>query len=407
MMLKKIKQKILYGVRAEEFFSQQTLCRQYEQQIANETQARSQAEQLCRQYEQQIANETQARSQAEQLCRQYEQQIANKTQARSQAEQLCRQYEQQIANETQARSQAEQLCRQYEQQIAELTTSDSAKDKLAQTYQSSIRYLLTHPQVSDAQRCLICGGVAKFQHSAKILNKYDIGYYYCSACGHMQTEKPYWLSESYAAPLQASDTGLVSRNLYVSKMILSLISSLFSADTKCLEYAGGYGLLTRLLRDSGLDCKWYDKYADGIFSRGFEDDGKTRYDLVFAVEALEHFEDPLFELETIFSKSNSLLFTQELLSDPPQDPAEWWYYCLEHGQHLNLYSEKCLAYIAAKFKNKFCFYRGFGLFTDKMIDEDLFKQAIDCYEENSAAFVKNLSPLTFADMLDVIERSKK
>lgn len=46
-------------------------------------------------------------------------------------------------------------------------------------------------------KCKICNKTTKKIFTAKILNKYNIGYFSCPNCKFIQTEEPYWLEESY------------------------------------------------------------------------------------------------------------------------------------------------------------------------------------------------------------------
>ncbi len=41
-----------------------------------------------------------------------------------------------------------------------------------------------------------------------------------------------------------------------------------------LDYAGGYGVFTRLMRDIGFDFYWHDPYTQNLFANGFEKDIK-------------------------------------------------------------------------------------------------------------------------------------
>jgi hypothetical protein len=50
-------------------------------------------------------------------------------------------------------------------------------------------------------------------------------------------------------------------------------------------------------------------------------------------------------------------------------PDEWWYYGLEHGQHISFYTKKTLEYIAAKYDlNFYSNNRDIHFLTKKQID---------------------------------------
>lgn len=70
----------------------------------------------------------------------------------------------------------------------------------------------------DAMKCKICNNKSNYIFKAKLLNKYDVKYYHCSNCGFLQTEEPYWLEEAYNKSINISDTGIMSRNLFLSQL---------------------------------------------------------------------------------------------------------------------------------------------------------------------------------------------
>ena len=195
------------------------------------------------------------------------------------------------------------------------------------------------------KRCKLCQGSSRFIFQSKILSKYDVSYYVCGQCGFLFTEEPYWLEEAYTEAINRSDTGIVARNLCLRNVASVFLWRLFDHRGRFLDYAGGYGLFVRLMRDVGFDFYWEDKHCQNLFARGFEGaDGN--YELVTAFECFEHFDDPVQELNRIFGKSDSLLFTTDILPNPIPQPESWWYYGLEHGQHISFYSIQSLRRLA-------------------------------------------------------------
>ena len=51
--------------------------------------------------------------------------------------------------------------------------------------------------------------------------------------------------------------------------------------------------------------------------------------------------------------SKNILFTTTLLPSPVPKPGTWWYYGLEHGQHVSFYSLETLQSIAKHFNLHF------------------------------------------------------
>ena len=117
--------------------------------------------------------------------------------------------------------------------------------------------------------CKICGHEVAKIFEKKILNKYQVGYFQCPNCEFIQTEKPYWLDEAYKDPINASDTGLISRNIYLSRLTSLLIFFFFDKTGCFLDFAGGYGIFTRLMRDIGFDFLWQDPFTTNLFAKGF------------------------------------------------------------------------------------------------------------------------------------------
>lgn len=113
-----------------------------------------------------------------------------------------------------------------------------------------------------------------------------------------------------------------------------------------LDWAGGYGVLTRLLRDRGLDFRHLDAYSPNLFAQGWEGDLAEGWDLITMYEVLEHLTDPFTDLEALAEASPILLFSTQLLPEPPPTPGSWWYYAPESGQHVSFFSRAALLALA-------------------------------------------------------------
>lgn len=198
-------------------------------------------------------------------------------------------------------------------------------------------------------KCKICGATATFLGKSVIMKKHDISFFSCGNCGFVQTEEPYWLDEAYKNPVNISDTGYMQRNIQFSKILTALLSIYFNPRGKFLDYGGGYGVFVRLMRDIGFDFYWYDKYAPNLFSSGFEWNGTDKIEAVTAFEVLEHLVNPLVEIEKMFSISRNVIFSTILLPDSVPKPDKWWYYGLDHGQHISFYKKTTLHFLATKF----------------------------------------------------------
>ncbi|OKH30413.1 glycosyl transferase group 1 [[Phormidium ambiguum] IAM M-71] len=228
-------------------------------------------------------------------------------------------------------------------------------------------------------KCKICRSETTHFAKATILEKYDIDYFKCENCGFVQTEEPYWLSEAYTNAIASSDVGLVFRNLQFSQITSNIIFSIFDDSSKFLDYGGGYGLFVRLMRDAGFDFYWYDKFCENIFAKGFATVAEEgEYELVTAFEVFEHFSNPLTEIQSILKFSRNIFFSTELLPENNPKPGEWWYYSLQDGQHIAIYTAKSLAIIAETLGlNYYTNGLNLHLITEKQIPEVLFRNL--CY----------------------------
>lgn len=181
----------------------------------------------------------------------------------------------------------------------------------------------------------------------EVLNRYPVDYHRCAECGVVALPSPTWLPEAYASAISDADTGLLRRCRRLSFATGAVIRAEGLRGGRFLDWAGGYGTLTRMMRDKGYRYWHHDEYAEPIFAREFRDDGSASYDLVSAYEVVEHLADPRRELAAVSKRSDRLLFTTELLPDPPPRVADWWYYLPETGQHITFHTVESLRRLGA------------------------------------------------------------
>jgi hypothetical protein len=191
--------------------------------------------------------------------------------------------------------------------------------------------------------CPISGATMTPAFCATVLNKYSAQYFYCSATGLLQTEKPYWIDEAYRQPIADFDTGLVQRGIQNQVRLEPVVHRLIGDHARLVDVGGGYGLLCRLLRDRGFDCYSFDKYCQNVLAHGFEPPAGLRADMLFAFEVLEHIEDPKVFLEEEFDRYDcrTIVFST-LLFEEPIPSKDWWYYAFESGQHITFYQRRTL-----------------------------------------------------------------
>jgi hypothetical protein len=130
-----------------------------------------------------------------------------------------------------------------------------------------------------------------------------------------------------------------------------------------------------MMRDIGFDFYWYDLYAQNLVAKGFEySDSLKNIELITSLECFEHFVKPRDEIEKLLSISKNILFTTQLLPNPVPNPNNWWYYCLQTGQHISFYSKKTLNFIASTYGLSVYTWGGNHLLTEKKVSNFLFNK---------------------------------
>jgi len=200
--------------------------------------------------------------------------------------------------------------------------------------------------------CPVCRGRMKYYFTAQVLYKYNVLYHQCIQCGLIQTETPYWLDEAYDTAIADLDVGLVQRNIQLSALVAMVLDRYFEPTAKYLDFAGGYGLFVRMMRDKGFDFYRHDTFCENIFAKYFDiptlSGNNLSFELVTAFEVLEHFFDPLDKLEKIFKITDSVLLTTEILPKNISNIGDWLYFAPETGQHITFYTDDSIHWIAEK-----------------------------------------------------------
>lgn len=198
--------------------------------------------------------------------------------------------------------------------------------------------------------CPICSQATVAHGQAKIRHLHEGCFRRCESCGFVFIENATWLPEAYAEAVDASDTGYVARNLACRDRARMFIELFLNPAGKFLDYAAGYGLFVRMMRDFGYDFHWADRYCQNLFALGFEESRplKEPFEAVTAFEVLEHMVNPVQEIAEIAAATQCLIFSTTLLPEPAPAPADWWYYGLDHGQHVAFYTIESLEILARR-----------------------------------------------------------
>jgi hypothetical protein len=118
-----------------------------------------------------------------------------------------------------------------------------------------------------------------------------------------------WIKESFSEKLNSLDVGSVDRVLFVSEFLTELIFAQKLTNETFIDFGGGYGLQTRVLRDRGFNFKNYDPYVVPIFCADFQARLDESFRLLSLIEVCLHFEDPIYEFRKLIQIADYLFFT--------------------------------------------------------------------------------------------------
>lgn len=235
---------------------------------------------------------------------------------------------------------------------------------------------------------------------------HTVDYFECNTCGYVQTEWPFWLEEAYSKPINVSDTGVVARNLANARIVLGSLWHLGCLTGRVVDYAGGCGLLVRLLRDYGVDALWSDRYCSNVLASGFEHTGE-KAELATAFEAFEHFLDPERELLEMLKIAPNILLSTQLIPEPIPAHQAWWYFGKEHGQHIGFFRLRTLKLLARKYgKTLWTNGMSYHLLTDSPANSTTWRFITRFNHLAPPLTARKLHSRTQADMVLMINRGK-
>ena len=183
-----------------------------------------------------------------------------------------------------------------------------------------------------------------------VRHQYRCGVYECPRCGFVFLEPVTWLAEAYASPINLGDIGYVGRNVAGSVFLRQLLRKVAARSDMFLDYGGGYGMLVRLMRDSGFRFHWLDPHCANLFAPCCEarPEAPREYRALTATEVFEHLLEPRAALADMLRFSDAILFTTELVPCRQPAPDVWRYFGLDHGQHVSFYTVQALSALATK-----------------------------------------------------------
>ncbi|MBI4883347.1 MAG: methyltransferase domain-containing protein [Actinobacteria bacterium] len=175
----------------------------------------------------------------------------------------------------------------------------------------------------------------------------------CPTCSFLFVADPVWLEGSFSSELNRLDVGSVDRSLLVASFVRGLLGRRSRRSSwSVLDVGGGDGLLTRVLRDHGIDCRWTDPYCEPAYYVGPPADGVARFDLAVMGEVALHLTNPIESFREALSRSDRLMFTAVV--PPEKVTVDWWYLMPSTGQHVAFYPTTAIAEIARRLGADWC-----------------------------------------------------
>lgn len=215
-------------------------------------------------------------------------------------------------------------------------------------------------------RCKCCGGASvafaalDFSRSCEDDKKAPfarsgemVPYNQCTKCGFVFTSYfDHWSSEQmtdriYNADYALADPGFAdARPAAFAKALTNWLFQLRQS-IAALDYGGGQGALSGLMRQKGFDYENFDPY--------FSNNGapQRRYELVTSFEVVEHSTNPFktfSEMLSYLTPNGAVLFSTNLL--PLKATSDWWYIAPRNG-HVSIYTAHGLQTLARRLGVRF------------------------------------------------------
>ena len=230
--------------------------------------------------------------------------------------------------------------------------------------------------------CAVCSGSTKFLFSYEVRGEHQASLRECLNCRFTYIANPHWLDESFSSELNDLDIGSVDRCLVLADFVEVLIRSMKSSKSRFLDWGGGYGLLSRIMRDRGLDFVSHDIYTRPLFVESSSNSNSETFELITMSEVALHLVDPVPVFTKIMESTDVLVFTAVIA--PTVTPNDWWYLMPDTGQHVAIYHEETLQALAEKL--------GVQVTSDGRFFHVLHRKSLDV----KSRLIINYRPLVFA-----------
>jgi hypothetical protein len=174
----------------------------------------------------------------------------------------------------------------------------------------------------------------------------EVSLHRCPQCDLLFFPDPDWLEAAYSDTITEVDIGLPTRCLNMARVTEAIVRAEKLSGMPHLDYGGGYGLMTRFVRDRGIDMYTYDPYARNLFAQHFEAEPDRQFGVISLVEVLEHLTDPREVVQMLAEHADVLLVSTLMVPPGMSNLRDWWYLLPHVGQHVTFYSEAAMRRLA-------------------------------------------------------------
>lgn len=165
----------------------------------------------------------------------------------------------------------------------------------------------------------------------------------CPTCEGAFYASPDWLDRAYSSAISSHDTGIVERCFDLANVLTPFLRG--QRDQPVLDFGGGIGLLSRIMRDRGFDFHSWDPMAEYRLPLPIAEIPTAS--MVTMVEVLEHLTDPVAELRRIAERAPVIFISTHLIPASGLVP-DWHYLQPETGQHIFFCTDTTLKRLAAE-----------------------------------------------------------
>jgi hypothetical protein len=180
-----------------------------------------------------------------------------------------------------------------------------------------------------------------------------VEYVFCEHCGFCFAPMFHgWLPEDFFDRIYNKDYAIVDPDYQSARprANAALLIEQFGAYKgmiRHLDYGGGNGLLSDVLKEAGWNTRSFDPFGRGVDKAAM----RGKYNLITVFEVFEHvikINDLVCDLAEYLDETG-LIFFSTLTSDEhvaPDRPLSWWYAAPRNG-HVSLFSRKSLALLGS------------------------------------------------------------